>query len=48
MSALLVTTTSPKDCEDGFLTGYLVTLSMFAVNVFMELISFSIGQGLKL
>ena len=47
-TALLVTTKSPKDCEDGYLTGYLVSLSMFSVNVLLALICYAIVKGSKL
>lgn len=47
-SALLITTKSSKDCEDGFFTGYLVSLSMFCVCVFFQLISNSIVDGYRL
>ncbi len=42
VTALLVTTKSPKDCEDGYFTGYLVSLSMFSVSVFFSLVCFAI------
>ena len=48
MTALLVTTKSPKDCEDGYFTGYLITLSMFSVCVVLTLLCYSITEGLKL
>jgi len=48
ISALLVTTNSPKDCEDGYFTGYIFSLSIFAVSVFLCLMCFSICQGLNL
>ena len=48
MTALLVTTKSPKDCEDGYFTGYLITLSMFSVCVILTLLCYSITEGLKL
>ena len=49
MTALLVLTQSPKDCEDGYFTGYLVTLTMFSVCIFFTLLCFAIPKyGLKL
>jgi hypothetical protein len=48
MTALLVTTKSPKDCEDGWFTGYLITLSMFSICVFLTLLCYAICEGLKL
>lgn len=48
MTALLVTTKSPKDCEDGLFTGYLITLSMFSVCVFLTLICFAFMKAHKL
>ena len=48
MTALLVTTKSPKDCEDGYFTGYLFTLSMFSVCVFLTLICYAIRQAYKM
>jgi hypothetical protein len=42
MTALLITTQSPKDCEDGFFTGYLITLSMFSVCVILTLFCYAI------
>ena len=46
--SLLVITKSTKDCEDGLITGYLLSLSMFCVCVFFKLISYAIIEGLKL
>lgn len=48
MTALLVTTKSPKDCEDGWFTGYLITLSMFSVCVFLTLICYALMKAYKL
>jgi magnesium-transporting ATPase (P-type) len=48
VTALLVTTKSPKGCEDGYFTGYLVSLSMFSVSVFFSLICYAIVKGSKL
>jgi energy-coupling factor transporter transmembrane protein EcfT len=48
MTALLVTTKSPKDCEDGWLTGYIITLSMFSVCVVASFLCYAICEGLKL
>jgi hypothetical protein len=48
MTALLIITQSPKDCEDGYFTGYLVTLSMFSVCVILTLLCYAIQHGLKL
>lgn len=48
MTALLVTTKSPKDCEDGWFTGYLITLSMFSVCVFLTLICYAMMKAYKL
>jgi len=48
MTALLVTTQSPKDCEDGFFTGYLLTLTMFSVCAFSNLICYAVVEGMKL
>jgi hypothetical protein len=35
LAALLLTTKSPKDCEDGYFTGYLISLSMFSTFTFL-------------
>jgi len=48
VTALLVTTKSPKGCEDGFFTGYLVSLSLYSVFVFFALVVYSIVNALKL
>jgi hypothetical protein len=48
MTALLVTTKSPKDCEDGWFTGYIITLSMFSVCVVASFLCYAICEGLKL
>jgi hypothetical protein len=48
VTALLVTTKSPKGCEDGYFTGYLVSLSLYSVSVFFSLLCYSIVNGLKL
>jgi len=48
MTALLVTTKSPKDCEDGWFTGYIITLSMFSVCVIASFLCYAICEGLKL
>jgi hypothetical protein len=48
MSSLIVKTKSPKDCEDGYLTGYLITLTVFGAIVFLSLICESMVMNKKL
>jgi hypothetical protein len=48
MTALLVTTPSPKDCEDGYFTGYILSLSSFSISVLMSLFCYAFTQGYKL
>jgi hypothetical protein len=48
LSSLIVTTNSPKDCEDGFFTGYILSLSMFSVCVCLKIISYAIIEGYKI
>jgi hypothetical protein len=47
MSALLVTTRSPKDCEAGWFTGYLITLPLFSCTVICYLVCFCVLLSLK-
>jgi hypothetical protein len=42
VTALLVTTKSPNGCEEGYFTGYLISLSLFAVSVFFSLVCYAI------
>lgn len=45
ISALLVTTKSPKDCEDDYFTGYLISLSMFTTFTFLYFMCFAVIKG---
>ena len=47
-SSLLINTNSPKDCEDGYFTGYLISLSSFSVCSFLSLICEATVQAFQL
>ena len=48
MSSLMVTTRSPKDCEDGWFTGYLLTLPLLSAVLILYLIYSCIIMSLKI
>ena len=48
MSSLMVTTRSPKDCEDGLFTGYLLTLPLFSAVLILYLFATCILMSLKI
>ena len=47
-SSLLITTNSKNDCEDGYFTGYLVSMTLFSLCVFLYIIFAAIVEGLNL
>jgi energy-coupling factor transporter transmembrane protein EcfT len=48
MSSLIVTTRSPKNCEDGWFTGYLLTLPLFSAVLILYLFGSCILLSLKI